>query len=87
MELLYFLVVIYHQLHITMEQLEYIIMDGVISAMMSIIIQWKLMSFVISWDTLELQATQELDLSGGYWPLSIIYKNAISVVMVQTTFL
>ena len=47
-----------------MGQLEYIIMDGVISVMISIIIQLKLTSFVISWDTLELQATQELDLSG-----------------------
>ena len=74
MELLYFLVVIRHQLHITMEQLEYIIMDGVISVMTSIIIQLKLTSFVISWDTLELQATQELDLSGGYWSLNFIYK-------------
>ena len=49
-------------------------MDGVISVMISIIIQLKLMSFVISWDTLELQATQELDLSGLYWSLNIIYK-------------
>ena len=57
-----------------MEQLEYIIMDGVIFVMIPIIIQLKLMSFVISWDTLELQATQELDLSGVYWPLNIIYK-------------
>ena len=36
-------------------------MDGVISVMTIIIIQLKLMSFVISWDTLELQATPELD--------------------------
>ena len=57
-----------------MEQLEYIIMDGVISVMIIIIIQLKLMSFVISWDTLVLQATQELDLSGLYWSLNIIYK-------------
>ena len=56
----------YHQLPITMEQLEFIIMDGVISVMIIIIIQLKLMSFVISWDTLELQATQELDLSSEY---------------------
>ena len=39
-------------------------MDGVISVMTIIIIQLKLMSFVISWDTLELQATLELDVSG-----------------------
>ena len=39
-------------------------MDGVISVMIFIIIQLKLMSFVISWDTLELQATLELDVSG-----------------------
>ena len=36
-------------------------MDGVISVMIFIIMQPKLMSFVISWDTLELQATLELD--------------------------
>ena len=36
-------------------------MDGVISVMTIIIIQLKLMSFVISWDTLELQAILELD--------------------------
>ena len=57
-----------------MEQLEYIIMDGVISVMISIIAQLKLVSFVISWDTLELQATQELDLSGVYWSQKIINK-------------
>ena len=39
-------------------------MDGVISVMTIITIQLKLMSFVISWDTLELQATLELDVSG-----------------------
>ena len=39
-------------------------MDGVISVMIVIMIILKLMSFVISWDTLELQATLELDLSG-----------------------
>ena len=45
-----------------MEQLEYIIIvDGVISVMTIIMVQLKLMSFVISWDTLELQATQELE--------------------------
>ena len=47
---------------------------GVIFVMIIIIIQLKLTSFVISWDTLELQATQELDLSGMYWPLNFIYK-------------
>ena len=36
-------------------------MDGVISVMIVIMIQLKLMSFVISWDTLELQAIIELD--------------------------
>ena len=36
-------------------------MDGVISVMMLIIIILKLMLFVISWDTLELQATLELE--------------------------
>ena len=36
-------------------------MDGVISVMTIIMIQLKLMSSVISWDTLELQATLELD--------------------------
>ena len=35
-------------------------MDGVISVMTIIIVILKLMSFVISWDTLELQATIEL---------------------------
>ena len=49
-------------------------MDGVISVMIIIMVQLKLMSFVISWDTLELQATQELDLLGVYWPLNIICK-------------
>ena len=46
-------------------------MDGVISVMIFIIIQSKLTSFVISWDTLELQATLELDKSSMilvyYW--------------------
>ena len=36
-------------------------MDGVISVMIFITMQLKLTSFVISWDTLELQATLELD--------------------------
>ena len=36
-------------------------MDGVISVMIFITVTLKLMSFVISWDTLELQATLELD--------------------------
>ena len=36
-------------------------MDGVISVMTIVIVKMKLMSFVISWDTLELQATLELD--------------------------
>ena len=35
-------------------------MDGVISVMTIIIVILKLMSFVVSWDTLELQATIEL---------------------------
>ena len=36
-------------------------MDGVIFVMTTITTFMKLMSFVISWDTLELQATLELD--------------------------
>ena len=36
-------------------------MDGVISVMTIVIVKMKLMSFVISWDTLELQATLKLD--------------------------
>ena len=36
-------------------------MDGVIFVMTIPTVQLKLMSFVISWDTLELQATLELD--------------------------
>ena len=36
-------------------------MDGVISVMTLTMVILKLMSFVISWDTLELQATLELD--------------------------
>ena len=38
--------------------------DGVVSVLTAIIVQLKLMSFVISWDTLELQATLDLDYSG-----------------------
>ena len=37
-----------------------IIVDGVISVMTIAMIILKLMSFVISWDTLELQVTLEL---------------------------
>ena len=36
-------------------------MDGVISVMTIAMIILKLMSFVISWDTLELQASLELE--------------------------
>ena len=36
-------------------------MDGETFVMTTLIITLKLMSFVISWDTLELQATLELD--------------------------
>ena len=36
-------------------------MDGVIFVMTTTITFMKLMSFVISWDTLELQALLELD--------------------------
>ena len=41
-------------------------MDGVISVMIDIMIILKLMSFVISWDTLELQATLDLDKPGKF---------------------
>ena len=41
-------------------------MDGVISVMIDIMIILKLMSFVISWDTLELQATLDLDKSSKF---------------------
>ena len=61
MEQLFCLATMYHQLLIIMEQLECIIMDGVTYVMTTIIVTLKLMSFVISWDTLELQATLELD--------------------------
>ena len=37
-------------------------MDGVISVLVALLmVQLKLMSFVISWDTLELQATLDLE--------------------------
>ena len=36
-------------------------MDGVISVMVALMVQLKLMSFVISWDTLELQVTLDLE--------------------------
>uniref|UniRef100_A0A1X7T117 Uncharacterized protein n=1 Tax=Amphimedon queenslandica TaxID=400682 RepID=A0A1X7T117_AMPQE len=60
MEQSFFLVITHHQPLITMELLECMIMDGVIYVMTTILTQLKLMSFVISWDTLELQATLEL---------------------------
>ena len=61
MEHLFCLATICHPLLITMEQLECIIMDGVTFVMTTIIVTLKLMSFVISWDTLVLRATLELD--------------------------
>ena len=36
-------------------------MDGVISVMVALMVQLKLMLFVISWDTLELQVTLDLE--------------------------
>ena len=80
MELLFCLVTIYHQLLITMEQLESIIMDGVTFAMMFIIIQLKLMSFVISWDTLDIQATLELVVSGTFFYLWL-YSQSLLLCM------
>ena len=64
MEQLFCLATMYHHLLITMEQLECIIMDGVTFVMTANIVTLKLMSFVISWDTLEFQATLELVVSG-----------------------
>ena len=89
MEPLYCLVTIFHQIYITMEQLESIIMDGVTFVMMFIIAQLKLMSFVISWDTPDIQATLELVVSGTFFYLWLYSQSLLflHVVMVQTIFL
>ena len=85
MEQLFCLATMYHHILFIMEQLECIIMDGVTFVMMFTIIQLKLMSFVISWDTLDIQATLELVVSGVFVICGDSYY--CFVVMVQTTFL
>ena len=51
----------FRRLHTITALCNFIIIDGVTFVMTSITVPQKLMSFVINWDTLELQATLELE--------------------------